>query len=329
MVSIGILVALVIITPLIFLLRSKRVLVGSILKGLRLPLVIALWFIGLSHIAQIYYPELDYGMFRQLVVILAATWFVIRSRHEIERRCDAARASGHPVPEQTQIQAIGKLITLIVLILAIATILSLFGVNFRALLTLGGLGTIAVGFAGKDVFSNFFSGFMLHITRPFQIGDYITSPDRPIDGVVEHIGWYLTRVMTLDKKPTYIPNSVFSEVSISNFARMRNRRIKETVGFRYSDLPRLAPFLEEVRSMLASHDDIVAKQPIYVRFTDYGDSSLNVLVQAVTHTSAWAEFLRIKEEVLLKIAEIADKHNVEFAFPTTTLDFPEKVNFSS
>ncbi len=61
-----------------------------------------------------------------------------------------------------------------------------FGMSLSGLLTFGGIGGLAVGIAGKDILSNFFSGIMLYFDRPFSIGDWIRSPDRNIEKYVQY-----------------------------------------------------------------------------------------------------------------------------------------------
>jgi len=62
------------------------------------------------------------------------------------------------------------------------------GFSIAGALTFGGIGGIAIGFAAKDMLSNFFGGLMIYLDRPFKTGDWIRSPDREIEGVVEEIG---------------------------------------------------------------------------------------------------------------------------------------------
>ena len=91
-----------------------------------------------------------------------------------------------------------------------------FGMSLSGLLTFGGIGGLAVGMAGKDILSNFFSGIMLYFDRPFSIGDWIRSPDRNIEGTVAEIGWRITKITTFDNRPLYVPNSLFSSISVEN-----------------------------------------------------------------------------------------------------------------
>ena len=53
--------------------------------------------------------------------------------------------------------------------------------------------------------SNFFGGFMIYVTHSFGIGDWINLPDHNVEGYVEEIGWYTTRIRTFEKRPIYVP----------------------------------------------------------------------------------------------------------------------------
>ncbi|HHA2072156.1 TPA: mechanosensitive ion channel family protein, partial [Enterobacter ludwigii] len=109
---------------------------------------------------------------------------------------------GHDV---TDSRVITRVLKITVTLIAMLIFGQHFGMSFSGLLAFGGIGGIAVGMAGKDILSNFFAGIMLYFDRPFNIGDWIRSPDRNIEGVVAEIGWRLTKVMTFENRPMYIP----------------------------------------------------------------------------------------------------------------------------
>lgn len=194
-----------------------------------------------------------------------------------------------------------------------------FGMSFSGLLTFGGIGGLAVGMAGKDILSNFFSGVMLYFDRPFNIGDWIRSPDRPIEGVVSEIGWRLTKITTFDNRPLYIPNSLFNDISVENPGRMTNRRIKTTLGLRYEDSDKIKVIVDEIRTLLKNDADIDHRQTLLVNFNGFGDSSLNIMVYCFTHTTVWAEWLEIQQRLFLSFIEIVHRHEADFAFPSRTL----------
>ncbi|WP_372372503.1 mechanosensitive ion channel family protein [Alcaligenes faecalis] len=194
-----------------------------------------------------------------------------------------------------------------------------FGLSMSGLLAFGGIGGIAIGMAGKDILSNVFSGAMLYFDRQFKIGDWIRSPDRNIEGTVVEIGWRLTKIMTFDKRPLYVPNSLFSSISVENPGRMTNRRINTEVGLRYEDAGKVRGIVDEIGQMLAQHPDIDQTQTTLVYFNAFADSSLNIMVYCFTKTTQWAEWLGIQQDVYLKIIDIVQRHGADFAFPSQTL----------
>jgi MscS family membrane protein len=161
---------------------------------------------------------------------------------------------------------------------------------------------------------------MIYMDRPFAIGDWIRSPDREIEGTVETIGWRLTVVRTFDKRPLYIPNSVFNTLALENPSRMSNRRIKETIGIRYQDASKMGAIVVDVKDMLLQHEEIDSGQTLIVNFNSYAASSLDFFIYTFTKTTNWIRFHEIKQDVMLKIIEIVHSHGADFAFPTITLD---------
>lgn len=196
---------------------------------------------------------------------------------------------------------------------------------FLGVLAFGGIGGIAVGFAAKDLLANFFGGLMVYLDRPFAVGDWVRSPDQEIEGTVEEIGWRLTRIRTFDKRPLYVPNSVFTQITVENPSRMSHRRIYETIGVRYDDLAKVAPIVEDIRAMLRSHPEIQQDQTMIVNFNQFNASCLDIMVYTFTRTTAWVHFHAVKQDVLLRIADIIAAHGAEIAVPTRTLHLPDGV----
>ena len=166
---------------------------------------------------------------------------------------------------------------------------------------------------------------MIYLDRPFTIGDWIRSPDREIEGTVESIGWRLTVVRTFDKRPLYIPNSVFTTLTVENPSRMSNRRIKETIGIRYQDANKMGEIVAEVKSMLEQHDEIDTSQTLIVNFNAYSASSLDFFIYTFTKTTNWIRYHEIKQDVMLRIIQIVHSYEADFAFPTTTVDGVENL----
>ena len=163
---------------------------------------------------------------------------------------------------------------------------------------------------------------MIHVTRPFTVGNWIQSPDKQIEGTVVDIGYYMTKVISFEKRPIYIPNSLFSSIILVNPSRMENRRIKETVGIRYDDFNAMDEITTEIKNMLKKHQEIDQEKTILVNFKSYGPSSLDIMIYCFTKTTVWSEWLDAQQNVLIKIGQIINSHKAQIAFPTTTIDMP-------
>ena len=199
------------------------------------------------------------------------------------------------------------------------------GYSISGVLAFGGMGGLVVGMAAKDLLSNLFGALMVYMDKPFKVGDWIRSPDKSIEGTVEAIGWRVTRIRTFDKRPLYVPNSLFTQIVVENPSRMSNRRIKETFALRYRDVDRVAGIIKAVRQMLEQHPDIDSQQTLIVNFDYFNNSSLDFFIYTFTKTTNWVLYHQIKQDVLLQVAEIVKQHQAEFAFPTRQLHIDSAV----
>ena len=169
---------------------------------------------------------------------------------------------------------------------------------------------------------------MIYMDRPFDVGDWIRSPDKEIEGTVEKIGWRLTTIRTFEKRPLYVPNAIFTSIAVENPSRMSNRRIKETIGIRYDDVVKMEDIVTEVKEMLKEHDDIDANQTLIVNFNEFAPSSLDFFIYTFTKTTNWIKFHEVKQNVLLKIIRIIESHGAQTAFPTSTLHIRQEPHVS-
>lgn len=277
-----------------------------------------------GYVSSELFSEQNVTLFRQLTLIGLMIMFLVKfvslAEANVQKRLAAGASTDETRLDPTTVVALAKLIRLAIIISGALVTLPTIGIEITALLAFGGVGGIAVGFAAQDLLSNFFGGLMIYMDRPFAIGDWIRSPDREIEGTVESIGWRLTVVRTFDKRPLYVPNSVFNTLSLENPSRMSNRRIKETIGIRYQDSAKMGVIVEDVKNMLREHEEIDATQTLIVNLVSYNNSSLDFFIYTFTKTTDWIRFHEIKQDVMLKIIEIVHSHKADFAFPTTTID---------
>jgi len=295
------------------------------------PISLVIWVMGIYVAAtlaelgskSVVFQYLD--PLRDILVIAAVTWFLVRFIQRSEQGIvDKRKASGEPI-DVTTVDAIGKLLRLSIIITSVLVALQTLGFSISGVLAFGGVGGIAVGFAARDLLANFFGGLTIYLDRPFSVGDWVRSPDRNIEGTVEKIGWRQTMIRTFDKRPLYVPNSTFANISVENPSRMSHRRIYETIGVRYDDADKLQDIIVDVVKMLKQHPEIDETQTLIVNFNSFAASSLDFFVYTFTHTTNWIKFHEVKQDVLLKIYEIVTSHGAEVAFPTSTVHVADKI----
>jgi len=296
----------------------------AVLHAARKPVVAFVWLQGVYWAAEVAHNYSSAEIFKANETVLKVgfififVWALLRAIKEGEGILVSPVKMKKPM-DYTTINAISKLTRAVVIITAVLISLQSLGYSLSGVLAFGGVGGIAVGFAAKDLLANFFGGFIIHLDRPFKVGDWVRSPDRNIEGTVEHIGWRVTTIRTFDKRPLYVPNATFTTIAVENPSRMTNRRIYETIGIRYADVGDMATIVSDIRSMLENHDDIDNKQTLIVNFLAFNQSSLDIMVYAFTKTTQWVRYHEVKQDVLLKISDVIESHGGEIAFPTQTL----------
>lgn len=305
--------------------ETKNIWDDSVIDAARRPITLLIWIIGLSFAAKIVQTATDAILFASfdtisnVAVIATIGWFLVRLINNVEKNYVHIRAGTDEALDVTTVDAIGKLLRISVIITASLVVLQTLGFSVSGILAFGGIGGIAIGFAAKDLLANFFGGLMIYLDRPFAVGEWIRSPDKQIEGTVENIGWRLTRIRTFDKRPIYVPNSIFTSITVENPSRMSHRRIYETIGIRYDDADKMRVIVADVKTMLLSHPEIDTTQTIIVNFNAYAPSSMDFFVYVFTKTTDWIHFHEVKEDVLLKIYDIIVSHAAEVAFPTSTI----------
>ena len=308
--------------------RTPSVWDESFVEALGTPLRAFIWIAGIAFAIDIIQKEAGAAIFaavdpiRDVGLIATVAWFAVRFLRIAEVNFIADKQTKGGTFDRATLDAVVKLLRLSVMITAFLVALQTLGFSISGVLAFGGIGGIAVGFAAKDLLANFFGGLMIYLDRPFAIGDWIRSPDREIEGTVETIGWRQTVIRGFDTRPLYIPNSAFANIAVENPSRMRNRRIYETIGIRYDDAGVMGAIVADVETMLRTHEGIDADSFLMVNFNSFAPSSLDFFVYCYTRTKLWAEYHRVKQDVLLRILEIIDRHGAEIAFPTSTVHVP-------
>jgi len=209
----------------------------------------------------------------------------------------------------------------IVFIAVIMTIQNL-GYSISGLLASLGIGGLAVALAARDTLANVFGSLMIILDRPFVIGDWINAGD--LEGTVEEVGFRSTKIRTFAQTLISVPNSVIANMAVDNFSRMPKRRIMLTVGVTYQTTPeQMRTAVDKIRDLLRRHPAIDQDFSL-VNFTDFGASSLDILVYCFTATTVWGDYLAARQDLCLQIMETLEGIGLEIAFPTRTVFLEQK-----
>ncbi|MFO7724598.1 MAG: mechanosensitive ion channel family protein [Oceanipulchritudo sp.] len=211
-----------------------------------------------------------------------------------------------------------KSLRVFIIIVGAVMVIDNLGYNIGGIIATLGIGGAAFAFAAKDTIANIYGSIALALDRPFRVGDWIQVGDT-VDGDVEEIGLRSTKVRTWPKTVISIPNAVLANEMIDNFSRMPKRRVKQVVGVTYGTPPdTMGEIVAAIRAMLGE-DEGVNQEFILVNWTDFGSSSLDILVYYFTATTKWLEYMEIRQRINMKIATIVADHGSSVAFPTRTL----------
>ena len=209
-------------------------------------------------------------------------------------------------------------IKVVVAILSLFFVLgAIFHINVASLIAGLGIGGLAVALAAKESIENLIGSFTIFLDKPFVVGDHIKTSG--IEGIVEKIGFRSTRVRTLEKSLVTLPNKSMVNNDLDNLTKRTHRRVKNTIGLAFgSSQQQIKNIVTELASFFEYHEHIDTKESA-VRFTDIGNSSINILIDYYIIGNDPELFSNVREEVNFKIIELVNKQGCTFAYPTQTI----------
>lgn len=210
-----------------------------------------------------------------------------------------------------------RLLGLVVSFGILANALDRLGVPVSGIIAGLGVGGIAVALAAQGTLQNLLGGASLLADQPIRIGDFCRFGDRL--GTLETIGLRSSRFRTLERTVVTVPNSELAAMQIENYARRDQFLLQTTVGLRYETTPdQLRAVLADIRAMLVAHPEVTA-EPARARFNSFGDSALLIEIFAYLRATDYDAYMAVREDVMLRIMEIAARNGTSIAFPSRTV----------
>ncbi|KAB2332829.1 mechanosensitive ion channel family protein [Bacillus mesophilum] len=210
-----------------------------------------------------------------------------------------------------------KAIRIIIVAISITIIAQEFEYDVTGFIAGLGLGGVAIAFAAKDAIGNLFGGFIIITEKPFTIGDWIMTPS--VEGTVEDITFRSTKVRTFADAIVTVPNNTLANESITNWSKMGKRQVSFNIKISYeTPKAKLLRVVRQMEEVIKGHSE-VHPDSILVRFDKYQENGYEVFIYFFTKSTAWAEHLRVKEEINFRLIEILESEDVSIALPSRKL----------
>lgn len=203
---------------------------------------------------------------------------------------------------------IGSIIFSLLFFAFIVAAISHMGFNTSSLVAIVGAAGLAVGLALQGSLSNFASGVLLIILKPFKSGDFVEVASSA--GVVEEIHIFSTQLRTGDNKTLIIPNSAITSNTITNYSTKPTRRIDLVIGVSYdADLAKTKAILTTIAN---EHELILKDQPITIGVSELADSSVNFVLRPwVRSADYWTVYYQLLETIKVSL----DEAGIEIPYP--------------
>ncbi len=219
-----------------------------------------------------------------------------------------AMSSSHVQVSRLLERMIVSTISNVIFLFGILIALSQLGISLGPLLAGLGIAGFVIGFALQDTLSNFASGMMILLYRPFDVGDLIEAGG--VLGKVNQMSLVNTTILTIDNQTVVVPNNMIWQGIIKNVTGQTKRRVDLLFGVSYSDdIPKVEKVLKDI---IDTHDKILKDPAAEIRLHELGDSSVNFIVRPWVNTDDyWDVYWDLMRTVKIRF----DEEGISIPFP--------------
>jgi small conductance mechanosensitive channel len=241
-----------------------------------------------------------------IAVLVVGRWIAGLLRRGVTRGLERARVDATLVP------FLSGMTYYLALAVVVIAVLGLFGIETTSLVAVVGAAGLAVGLAMQGTLSNFSSGMMLLVFRPFGKGDFVEVAG--VMGTVQQIGIFTTTLSTPDNVRIIVPNSSVSGAIISNYSANDTRRNDMVFGVSYTD--DLAKAEDTIRRVLAADSRVLKEPEPMVAVAELADSSVNFVVRPWCSKD---DYWPLRFELMRRIKEELESSGCSIPFPQRDL----------
>lgn len=250
------------------------------------------------------------------IVVILATWGLNKLAGYVLRRI-----LGQTKLRQSLKELFSLLLSILVWVLGImiAAVIVFPGLTPASILAGLGIGSVAIGFAFKDVFENFLAGIIILFRREMRIGDHIECEG--IEGEVTHIAIRESHIRQTDGQLVIVPNSILFKNPVTIRTDRDMRRVTVICGVAYDE------DVDEARSVIqeaVKSCDTVKQdgKPVQIFAQEFGASSINFEVTWWTGSTP-VDVRTSRDQVVAAVKRALDDADIEIPFPYRTLTFKE------
>ncbi|KAL0464839.1 UNVERIFIED_CONTAM: Mechanosensitive ion channel protein 1, mitochondrial [Sesamum latifolium] len=185
-------------------------------------------------------------------LVVSVVWFLHRWKTNVIARALVVKSLEGV--QRDKLLTLDKISSVGLFIIGSMALAEACGVAVQSILTVGGIGGVATAFAARDVLGNVLSGLSVQISQPFSIGDTIKAGS--VEGQVVEMGLTTTSLLTAEKFPVVVPNSLFSSQVIINKSRAKWRSIMRKIPLQIDDIDKIPQISEDIKSMLRSNSNV-------------------------------------------------------------------------
>ncbi len=200
----------------------------------------------------------------------------------------------------------------IIMVIGLVVGLSVLEINISPLVAaLAGAGLV-IGLALQGTLSNFASGILILITRPYDVGDVINAGG--VFGKVDAMNLVSTRILTFDNQVMLVPNNQVWNGVITNVTALKTRRVDMVFGIGYADDMNKAR--EVIGETIAAHPKVLKNPEPVIKISELGDNSVNIIARPWCKT---ADYWDVHWDLTQQVKERFDKEGISIPFPQRDL----------
>ena len=207
-----------------------------------------------------------------------------------------------------------RITRILLVVIALVIVLALFGLNVTTTLAGLGIGGLAVALAAQKSLENLIGGLSLLMDKAVHVGDFCRIGDQ--FGTVEDVGLRSLKLRTLDQTLLVVPNGSLAQMEFGNLTGRSKFLINETFALRIeTEVEQLRFVLDRVQNLLDQHP-VIEPGTSRIRVTNFVGAAFALELFAYGKTGDWSQFTAIRQDIILKIAEIVRASGTRFAAPT-------------